>query len=191
MGSLRTDTWEKLLEQMEEAGVGFYLNGRRATPKDIIDKCSLREKAVYMPDFVMDDEGRLKEVRYDEVTNGKRMYAGRNALAKAWKYRCLKEKDPGSPKRDPIPAACRVFFKRGKGIWKFIPPASYDSSFRFDKRKNSALPSGSIFLKGWPAFRAVSGKDALFLYVSVNGQKKRQIVSSPEFLPHGICPFNN
>ena len=37
MGSLRTDTWEKLLEQMEEAGVGFYLNGRRATPKDIID----------------------------------------------------------------------------------------------------------------------------------------------------------
>ena len=68
MGSLRTDTWEKLLEQMEEAGVGFYLNGRRATPKDIIDKCSLREKAVYMPDFVMDDEGRLKEVRYDEVT---------------------------------------------------------------------------------------------------------------------------
>ena len=68
MGSLRTDTWEKLLEQMEEAGVGFYLNGRRATPKDIIDKCSLREKAVYMPDFVMDDEGRLKEARYDEVT---------------------------------------------------------------------------------------------------------------------------
>ena len=39
--------------------------------------------------------------------------------------------------------------------------------------------------------RQVSGKDALFLYVSVNGQKKRQIVSSPEFLPHGICPFNN
>ena len=67
MGSLRTDTWEKLVEQMEESGVGFYLNGKRATPRDIIDKCSLREKAVYMPDFVMDDEGRLKEVRYDEV----------------------------------------------------------------------------------------------------------------------------
>ncbi|MDO4293692.1 MAG: hypothetical protein Q4C65_10755 [Eubacteriales bacterium] len=69
MGSLRTDTWETLLEQMEESGVDFYLNGERASPKEIIGKCCLREKAVYMPDFVMDEEGNLREVRYDEVTS--------------------------------------------------------------------------------------------------------------------------
>lgn len=33
----------------------------------------MREKAVYMPDFVMDEEGKLCEVRYDEVTNGKQI----------------------------------------------------------------------------------------------------------------------
>ena len=59
MGRLKTDTWERMLEQMEQEGVGFYLNGKKTAPREI---------AVYMPDFVMDEEGKLCEVRYDEVT---------------------------------------------------------------------------------------------------------------------------
>ena len=66
MGRLKTDTWERMLEQMEQEGVGFYLNGKKTAP--IIRTCCMREKAVYMPDFVMDEEGKLCEVRYDEVT---------------------------------------------------------------------------------------------------------------------------
>ena len=63
MGRLKTETWERMLEQMEQEGVGFYLNGKKTAPREI-----MREKAVYMPDFVMDEEGKLCEVRYDEVT---------------------------------------------------------------------------------------------------------------------------
>ena len=61
-------TWERMLEQMEQEGVGFYLNGKKTAPREIIRTCCMREKAVYMPDFVMDEEGKLCEVRYDEVT---------------------------------------------------------------------------------------------------------------------------
>lgn len=67
MGSLRPEAWERLLVQLEREGVGFYLNGKRSKPREIIHKCCVCEKAVYMPDFVMDEEGRLQEVRYDEV----------------------------------------------------------------------------------------------------------------------------
>ena len=56
------------VEQMEQEGVGFYLNGKKTAPREIIRTCCMREKAVYMPDFVMDEEGKLCEVRYDEVT---------------------------------------------------------------------------------------------------------------------------
>lgn len=73
MGRLKTDTWERMLEQMEQEGVGFYLNGKKTAPREIIQTCCMREKAVYMPDFVMDEEGKLCEVRYDEVTNGKQI----------------------------------------------------------------------------------------------------------------------
>lgn len=67
MGSLQSEAWEKLLEQMEREGVGFYLNGKRSKVKDVVSKCSVCEKTVYMPDFVTDEEGKLMEVRYDEV----------------------------------------------------------------------------------------------------------------------------
>ena len=63
MGRLKTDTWEQMLEQMEQEGVGFYLNGKKTAPREIIRTCCMREKAVYMPDFVMDEEGKLCEVR--------------------------------------------------------------------------------------------------------------------------------
>ena len=55
MGRLKTDTWERMLEQMEQEGVGFYLNGKKTAPREIIRTCCMREKAVYMPDFVMDE----------------------------------------------------------------------------------------------------------------------------------------
>ena len=51
MGRLKTDTWEQMLEQMEQEGVGFYLNGKKTAPREIIRTCCMREKAVYMPDL--------------------------------------------------------------------------------------------------------------------------------------------
>ena len=34
MGRLKTDTWERMLEQMEQEGVGFYLNGKKTAPRE-------------------------------------------------------------------------------------------------------------------------------------------------------------
>ena len=82
MGRLKTDTWERMLEQMEQEGVGFYLNGKKTAPREIIRTCCMREKAVYMPDFVMDEEGKLCEVRYDEVT---KWSTDRNVM-NGWRY---------------------------------------------------------------------------------------------------------
>lgn len=67
MGSLKTQAWRRLLEQLEEEGVSFYLNGKLSEPREIIGRCSVSEEAVYMPDFVTDEQGNLQEVRYDEV----------------------------------------------------------------------------------------------------------------------------
>ena len=70
MGRLKTDTWERMLEQMEQEGVGFYLNGKKTAPREIIRTCCMREKAVYMPDFVMDEEGKLcGDVDFEAIEN--------------------------------------------------------------------------------------------------------------------------
>ena len=67
MKRLQPEAWESLLSQMEKEGVNFYLNGKRSRAREIVRKCCVCEKAVYMPDFIMDEEGKLQEVRYDEV----------------------------------------------------------------------------------------------------------------------------
>lgn len=67
MGSLQPEVWERLLMQMEREGVHFYLNGEKSQPHEIVKKCSVCENAVYMPDFVTDEDGTLQEVRYDQV----------------------------------------------------------------------------------------------------------------------------
>ena len=67
MGSLQPKAWENMLEQMEKDGINFYLKGRRSKARDIVLECYVCEEAVYMPDFVTDEDGKLQEVRYDEV----------------------------------------------------------------------------------------------------------------------------
>lgn len=61
------DALESILRTMERQGVGLYLNGRRSGARDIARRCRVCEKRIYMPDYVMDEEGRLTEIRYDEV----------------------------------------------------------------------------------------------------------------------------
>ena len=67
MGTLTREAWEATLAQMEREGVGFYLDGKPSHPEEIVHRCCVCEDTVYMPDFVTDETGRLKEVRYEEV----------------------------------------------------------------------------------------------------------------------------
>lgn len=54
------------LEELEEKGVKLYLNGRPSTTEYILKNC-VNEDTVYMPDYVTDESGRIREVRYDKI----------------------------------------------------------------------------------------------------------------------------
>ena len=55
------------LNNIRERGVELYLEGEPASPEEIARCFSVCEDAVYMPDFVTDERGRLREVRYDRI----------------------------------------------------------------------------------------------------------------------------
>ena len=55
------------LETLEKSGIKLYLNGLPSTTEYIVENC-IREDTVYMPDYVTDEYGRIKEIRYDKVS---------------------------------------------------------------------------------------------------------------------------
>ena len=58
---------EEHLRKMHNKGVNLYLEDRPASPEEIARKFFVSEDDVYMPDFVTDTDGKLREVRYDKV----------------------------------------------------------------------------------------------------------------------------
>ncbi|MBR5800998.1 MAG: hypothetical protein IKY23_13160 [Lachnospiraceae bacterium] len=58
---------DERLRSMEHAGVRLYLDGLPVSSEKIAHNC-VREEAMYMPDYVTDDEGRLREIRYDRIS---------------------------------------------------------------------------------------------------------------------------
>lgn len=58
------------LEKMQHSGVSLFLEGKESTPEIIANKC-VCEDQTYMADYVLDDSGTLKELRYDRVTDWK------------------------------------------------------------------------------------------------------------------------
>ena len=58
---------EKHLREIHSKGVTLYLEDRPASPEEIAQKFFVSEDTVYMPDFVTDTDGKLREVRYDKV----------------------------------------------------------------------------------------------------------------------------
>lgn len=60
-GSLKSQ-----LEKLEKKGVKLYLNGAPSTTEYIVKNC-VNEDTVYMPDYVTDENGKVKEIRYDRI----------------------------------------------------------------------------------------------------------------------------
>jgi hypothetical protein len=55
------------LVNISNQGIALYLEGRPATPDEIANHCVGESDALYMPDYIMDEKGKLKEIRYDKV----------------------------------------------------------------------------------------------------------------------------
>lgn len=58
---------KKRLKQVQRTGVSLFLEGQPSTPAAIAGKC-VCEDTVYMADYVLDEQGSLKELRYDRIT---------------------------------------------------------------------------------------------------------------------------
>lgn len=58
---------KKKLERIRASGVVLFLDGKGTSPEEIACKC-IQEECTYMADYVLDDEGKLKELRYDKVS---------------------------------------------------------------------------------------------------------------------------
>ena len=60
------DALKSQLEKLEKEGTKLYFNGAPSTTEYIVDNC-INEETVYMPDYVTDGHGKIKEIRYDRI----------------------------------------------------------------------------------------------------------------------------
>ena len=58
----------QLSSDYEKAGVKLYLDGNPSDADHILQKC-VREDAVYMADYIADEAGKVKEIRYDQISS--------------------------------------------------------------------------------------------------------------------------
>lgn len=58
---------KKRLLQYEKAGVKLYLDGNPSDTDHIMKKC-VKEDTAYMADYIADETGKVKEIRYDLIS---------------------------------------------------------------------------------------------------------------------------
>lgn len=56
------------LQSYENQGITIWLEGFISTPMHVTSQISLNEENLYMRDYIF-DEGVLKEVRFDKISN--------------------------------------------------------------------------------------------------------------------------
>lgn len=59
---------EVLYDRMggEEKDLEVYMDDKRITLEEALNRC-VQERAVYMPDYVLDEKGVLKQLRFDRI----------------------------------------------------------------------------------------------------------------------------
>ncbi|MDD3369609.1 MAG: hypothetical protein PHP50_12135 [Lachnospiraceae bacterium] len=67
MGNEHKKDVKMALEKIFENGVRLFMDGMESSPDKIADHC-VSEKMNYMPDYVVNGEGILTEIRYDKIS---------------------------------------------------------------------------------------------------------------------------
>ncbi len=65
--NMGSDALRQRLEKLEREGTKLYFNGAPSSTEYIIDHC-INEDSAYMPDYVTDEHGKIKEIRYDKIS---------------------------------------------------------------------------------------------------------------------------
>ncbi|MCR5626586.1 MAG: hypothetical protein K6F99_04655 [Lachnospiraceae bacterium] len=55
------------LSGYSQKGVKLYMNNQLATAEQIVRKMSMKEDVDYMADIIDDENGRIRQIRYDPV----------------------------------------------------------------------------------------------------------------------------
>lgn len=61
------------LTEYEKSGIRMHMDGRLASPLQIVSAHMIRETNNYMRDYVMDENGKLKELDFYEVEEKKEL----------------------------------------------------------------------------------------------------------------------
>lgn len=64
---ISSSSLKKQLEKWEDAGIRLYLDGTPTSSESIEKKC-VNEDMLYMPDYITDKEGKIKEIRYNKIS---------------------------------------------------------------------------------------------------------------------------
>lgn len=67
MGKTEKNEMISRLSYYKKQGVKMYLDGELSSPEKIAEVCCVKEKGIYMPDYVISEKGQLSEVRYDQI----------------------------------------------------------------------------------------------------------------------------
>ncbi len=51
---------------MRKDNFEVYMDNKKTTLDEALERC-VRERTVYMPDYVLDDKGNLKQIRFDRI----------------------------------------------------------------------------------------------------------------------------
>lgn len=61
-----TEQMLALFEQMQRKGTEFFVDGEPVLPKEAVTR-AVREDSVYMADYVIGDEGKVAQIRFDKI----------------------------------------------------------------------------------------------------------------------------
>ena len=61
------DNMKERLEKIVKEGEDLYLDGRQVSAEELAWACCVNEEAVYMPDYIVNQDGKLTQLRYDRV----------------------------------------------------------------------------------------------------------------------------
>lgn len=58
----------EMLREYNNKGIPIYINGLSMPIEDIARTCAITERGSYMADYVIDDNQKLVEVRFDRIS---------------------------------------------------------------------------------------------------------------------------
>lgn len=68
-GDASTENLLPLWQQLHNRGVAFIVDGQAVVPAEAVSR-AVREDGVYMTDYVLGEEGKLEQVRFDRLNLG-------------------------------------------------------------------------------------------------------------------------